>query len=99
MTQKHYSATFSNGKTITRTSEREYKTAGAYINQETGEMSGETFSAKTPTETRTIYETINPRWSSWIGYHKYIEFEKKAKAYNAAQARIWKWEIVTVEVK
>lgn len=87
----HYTATFSNGQTISRTSEREYKAAGAYVNQETGQIKGETFSASTPKETRVIFYTISRR----APYRD----RQWAEAENAKIAKSWKWEIVPVEVK
>ena len=84
-----YQATFSNGQTITRTSERNYRKAGAYINVQTGELRGQTFSEGIPTETRRVFRTI-PRFG--ISY----KTEQAIKAYNKEAAKVWRWEVVEV---
>lgn len=89
-----FTATFSNGTTdttITRTSEKEYITAAAWINIKTGEIVGETFSTKpNPNAASTYFGNVSraPSYSQ--------KDRARMKAKKAAAMRVWRHQVVSV---
>ncbi len=84
---KYYTATFSNGVTVERTSEHEYLSAGAYIHVETGEFGALSFSKEpvAPPNNR-IFVPVKRGCSPKIA--------AEIKAMNAKYAALYRWESV-----
>jgi len=88
-----YTATI-NGKKYTRNSKAEYKTAAAWVNKETGEVEGLTFSSKIARPTYTPFATRFDK------YRKAFATLKEFNDYVARQKEVAKkWKVVTVELE
>lgn len=89
-----FTATFSTGQTVTRSSNNQYITAAAWVNRETGEVKNVTFSTTaTPRPSRDgIFAVDNRRaYGSGKAY-------RRAMQRNVEEEKLWKVEIVEVEV-
>ena len=90
--QTTYKATFSNGETVTRTSAHGYKTAGRWINRNTNEGKGGTFSAN---EAKPVISDIA---CPAFRYATTAQERKQIKREQAEALKVWRWEVVKVEV-
>jgi len=95
MKDTKYTAKFSTG-TVTRNSLHSYKTAGAWINTETGKIANVTFSKNIATPSRVgVCELLKDSDRRWFA--SFAKFQE-AKAKAEADAKLWKLEVVQVEV-
>jgi len=86
-----YTATFSTGETITRTSHKIYNYASAWVNSENGQIENVTFSAKS--NARPQKAGIFNNTTSRLGYSSNKAY-KQAIAKNKELEKIWKVETV-----
>ena len=85
-----YTATFSNGQTVTRTSEKNYTHCGAFVNG--NQVKGASFSATIPQPYYSAIGATMPSNQAMIGYKQRQALTQKAEAIRAE----WKWEVVKV---
>jgi hypothetical protein len=90
--QTTFKATFSNGEVITRTSHHDYKTAGRWINRNTGEGKAISFSTTTPKSLSGYVTHTASRYG--MSYKERVALRKK----NAEALKVWRWEVVQVEI-
>lgn len=88
-----YRATFSNGQTVTRTSERDYHFCGAFIHRETGEMTGESFGLKHPQPYWARVSETMPDRRARYSYQQRLAIAERIKHQRSK----WTFEIVPVE--
>lgn len=92
-TKKTYVAKFSNGMVVTRTSHKQYISATAYVNQETGKIKNVTFSSKPSSRPQKagVFNNV----ASLIGYGSRKAF-LRAIEENKQLEKVWKIETVEV---
>jgi len=93
MAKYKFRATFSNGETITRSSDKLYKTAAALFSKETGKMESGT-SAFSTGRAKAVWRVKRTIHRYGMGYRE----AQAAKAYNREVEKHYREEVVNVEV-